>query len=113
MILKSEVKVTSLEQLLEMLWIDYTELNPSVKNVFQLFSAANEKVVNDHVAFRTFNYPEMNIDVLSQTFLKFGYEYKDDYHFEEKKLYAKHFEHQNPLLPKIFISEFRGKYRFR
>jgi hypothetical protein len=28
-----------------------------------------------------------------------------DYHFTEKKLYAKHFEHADEKLPKIFISE--------
>ena len=37
---------------------------------------------------------------------KNGYEYKGDYHFEAKKLYAKHFEHRTDReAPRVFISE--------
>ena len=34
-----------------------------------------------------------------------GYEEKGDYVFEKKKLIAKHYEHTDKTLPKVFISE--------
>ncbi|HAS22145.1 MAG TPA: DUF1338 domain-containing protein, partial [Idiomarina loihiensis] len=44
-------------------------------------------------------------EVLAQHFLDLGYKEGGDYHFEAKKLRAKHFEHEDPELPKVFISE--------
>jgi hypothetical protein len=88
------------------LWSSYILQNPSTKAVYDLFLAEGETVVNDHVAFRTFRHPAIGVDVLSQVFLKNGYEYKGDYHFETKKLYAKHFEHLTDReAPRVFISE--------
>jgi hypothetical protein len=88
------------------LWRDYTAQNPSTRKVFNLFRAEGETVLNDHIAFRTFNNPAIGVDQLAKIFLKNGYEFKGDYHFREKKLYAKHFEHQTDLeAPRVFISE--------
>lgn len=88
------------------LWTDYTHQNPSTKKIYDLFTAQGETVINDHIAFRTFGNADIGVDKLSQVFLKNGYEYKCDYHFETKKLYAKHFEHRtDPDAPRIFISE--------
>lgn len=89
----------------EKMWKDYTELNPNVLNVFKVFTDRNETVVNDHVAFRTYNDPRIGLKHYSQFFLKNGYSKKGEYHFKVKKLYAEHFEHSDPLKPKIFISE--------
>jgi hypothetical protein len=88
------------------LWQDYTTQNPATQKVYDLFIAEGETIVNDHIAFRTFNHPLINVDVLSKVFLKNGYEFKGDYRFEQKKLYAKHFEHStDPAAPRVFISE--------
>jgi hypothetical protein len=88
------------------LWSDYIRLNPSTKKVFDLFTAEGETVVNDHIAFRTFRHPAIGVDKLSEIFLKNGYEFKGDYHFETKKLYARHFEHRTDAdAPRVFISE--------
>ena len=88
------------------LWVDYTLQNPSTKKVYDLFTGEGETVTNDHIAFRTFRHPSIGVDKLAQVFLKNGYEYKGDYHFEAKKLYAKHFEHQTDQeAPRVFISE--------
>ncbi|MFW5760237.1 MAG: DUF1338 domain-containing protein, partial [Cyclobacteriaceae bacterium] len=57
--------------------------------------------------FRTFNMPEIGIEVLARIFKDRGYEEKGEYHFEKKKLFARHFEHQTPDLPLIFISELK------
>jgi hypothetical protein len=96
------------EIIFDKLWDNYTAQNPSVKKVYDLFKSEGEEVLNDHIAFRTFNDPRINVDVLAKPFLKAGYEFKGDYHFETKKLYAKHFEHKtDPLAPRVFISQLK------
>jgi len=96
----------NIEKLLESLWQDYTELNPHSQSIHDLFISAGEKhISNDHVAFRTFNHQRVNLEVFSKYFTKLGYEDKGEYHFKEKKLFARHFEHSDSDLPKIFISE--------
>lgn len=95
----------NLETLLEKMWVDYCKLNPAAKNIYDAFVAEGETVLNDHIALRTFNHPRLGIESLAQHFKKYGYVEKGEYTFVEKKLYAKHYEHPNLDLPKIFISE--------
>ena len=73
------------EHLFDQLWNEYTDRTPSAKKVKELFEAQGNKIYNDHVAFRTFEDTRVNIDVLSETFINNGYEYKGDYHFSKKK----------------------------
>tara|TARA_B110001454_G_scaffold219202_1_gene251959 strand:+ start:41812 stop:42606 length:795 start_codon:yes stop_codon:yes gene_type:complete len=87
------------------LWDDYTSLNPEALKIYRLLSDQHETVLNDHVAFRTFNLPGMSIAVLAKHFIDLGYIEKNDYIFKEKKLYAKHYEHPDTNQPKVFISE--------
>lgn len=95
----------SLEQLLDLMWKDYSTLNPAALKILQLFTQKGEKVLNDHVAYRTFNHPRLGIKSLAAHVEKYGYKAKGEYFFKEKKLYAQHFEHTNLDYPKIFISE--------
>ena len=99
--------VKTLSGLLDKMWQDYIEINPLAKKISDLFIEEGEKIQNDHIALRTFNHPRVSIDVMARPFLQSGYEYKGDYQFPEKKLYAKHYEHQDSTLPKIFISELK------
>jgi len=94
-------------ELFDKLWNEYTERTPSAQKVKDLLVAqGNSTIANDHVAFRTFDDPRVNIDVLATTFLNNGYEYVADYHFEKKKLYAKHFAHKTDKnAPLVFISQ--------
>ena len=62
-------------------------------------------VINDHIALRTFNIDKVNQEKLAAHFLAVGYKECGDYDFEAKKLKAKHYEHENPEMPKVFISE--------
>lgn len=95
-----------LENTLNRLWDNYAEQNPSAKKIHSLFTNEGEEVVNDHIAFRTFNHPLINIEVLSKPFTDMGYEAKGEYHFEAKHLYAKHYEHPTSHnAPRIFISQ--------
>lgn len=94
------------EQIFEQLWDQYSRENPSAKQIHALFQNAGEKVVNDHVAFRTCDDPRVNIDVVAKPFLEAGYVPAGEYKFEVKKLKARHFELPgDPEAPRVFISE--------
>ncbi len=96
----------NIHDFLDKIWNNYIEKNPHAKKVYDIFNARGEKVLNDHIAFRTLDDPRINIDVLSRVFLKLGYVFVDQYHFPEKKLFAKHFEIPGkPDMPKVFISQ--------
>ena len=98
----------SIDIIFKRLWNDYTTQNPSAKRVYDLFTAEGEAVLNDHIAFRTYDDPRVNIDVLSRIFIKNGYVEKGEYEFEEKHLYAVHFEHvTDKQAPKVFISQLK------
>ncbi|MEI6821472.1 MAG: DUF1338 domain-containing protein [Bacteroidota bacterium] len=88
------------------LWTDYITQNPHSKKVYDLFVGEGEEILNDHIAFRTFNDARINIDVLAKVFIANGFEEKGTYTFENKHLFAKHFEHKTDLsAPRVFISE--------
>ncbi len=94
--------------LFDQLWADYIKRNPEAKRVHDLFVKEGEEVINDHIAFRTFNHPSINVDVLAQHFINAGYEFKGEYQFEEKHLFAKHFEHKTMKnAPRVFISQLK------
>ncbi len=95
----------SYQSLFAALWKDYIYRNPHASKVHQLFSEAGETILNDHIAFRTFNDPLINIDQLAKFFIAYGYEEKGTYDFPVKKLFAKHYEHRDSDAPKVFISE--------
>lgn len=95
----------TLDLMFEKLWQDYTTLNPSVAKVYKVFTDRGETVINDHVAFRTYNHPKIGLKKMAEYFLDNGYSKKGDYSFKVKKLYAEHFEHSDPSKPKIFVSE--------
>ncbi len=99
--------MTELEPFLDRLWSDYLELNPDAQQIEALLRERGETIVNDHIAFRTFNDPRVNIEVLAQPFLEGGYQEGDRYAFEAKQLDARHYEHADANLPRIFISELR------
>lgn len=95
----------SYQALFATLWSDYTNRNPQALKIYQLFSQQDEKILNDHIALRTFNDPRVNVEALAAIFKRYGYEEKGQYEFPVKKLFAKHYEHSDPEAPKVFISE--------
>jgi hypothetical protein len=95
-----------LDHIFEKLWVDYTGLNPSALKILNLFTREGEAVVNDHIAFRTLNDPRIGIDKIAFPFLQQGYKPMGDYKFEDKHLFAKHFEiTEDENAPRIFISQ--------
>lgn len=69
--------------------------------------AAQEDIVNDHIAFRTLGVPHLGIKSFEKLFLAFGYQKRDYYHFEGKKLDAYWFSPPEEGYPRIFVSELR------
>jgi len=94
-----------LQSLLAEMWIDYCSLNPSAHQIYKLLSASENKILNDHIALRTFKHPRLGIKQMAAVFESLGYTEKKEYFFKEKRLYAKHYEHFDVTQPKIFISE--------
>lgn len=101
-----------IDDLFSHLWQDYLSITPSAKKVHDLLegyesehSGKNTKLVNDHIALRTFNIEKINLDKLAAHFLALGYTEQGQYDFVQKKLRAKHFEHPDGIHPKVFISE--------
>ncbi|RLD71899.1 MAG: DUF1338 domain-containing protein [Bacteroidetes bacterium] len=94
------------ETIFEKLWEQYLAENKGPGQIHNLFLDKGERVVNDHVAFRTFDDPRVNIDVLAKPFVEAGYVPAGEYQFEVKKLRARHYELPgNPEAPRVFISE--------
>ena len=91
--------------LLDEMWRDYLKLNPLAKRINELLKARGEKVINDHIALRTYDLEKIDITRLAQQFLAAGYRKGGEYQFQQKKLFAEYFEHTDPDLPKVFISQ--------
>jgi hypothetical protein len=92
------------------LWYDYTASNPSAGKIFDLFKREGEEVVNDHIAFRTVDLPEVDIEVISKPFVKNGYVPKGEYQFAEKHLFARHYELPgDKTAPRVFISQLKTR----
>ncbi|QSX35685.1 DUF1338 domain-containing protein [Shewanella sedimentimangrovi] len=97
---------TQINELFSQLWQDYVAVTPSAQKIHALLgSSQQDDVQNDHIALRTFNIEKINLEKLAAHFLALGYVECGEYHFEAKKLYAKHFEHPDATQPKVFISE--------
>lgn len=92
-------------ELLDALWRDYTASTPQAGRIHQLLIDRGEIVHNDHVALRTFAVPELCCDVLAAPFEALGWRGREHYRFDEKHLRARYWQHDDPNLPKVFISE--------
>lgn len=101
------VATPSLGELFDILWRDYVNIAPQAARVHALLVERGETIVNDHIALRTFAVPAVNIDVMARAFTSRGYVPGGEYVFPEKKLLARHYEHPDTSLPKVFISELR------
>ena len=94
------------DALFDRLWTQYAALTPQADGIKGLLEARGETVQNDHVAFRTFDHPRLGIDRIAKPFLEAGYEPRDTYDFEAKKLFARYYAHSgDETLPKVFVSE--------
>ncbi|HEX5062119.1 MAG TPA: DUF1338 domain-containing protein [Kofleriaceae bacterium] len=96
----------TVEELLTALWRDYVATTPQAERIHRLLAARGERVQNDHVALRTYGLPGIGIDALAKPFEALGWRMQPDrYRFDDKKLVARYWQHPDPALPKVFISE--------
>lgn len=101
-----------LEYVLDGLMRRYRERVPDVEKVSDAMIAdgiiANAgEIENDHIAFRTMGVPQLGIKSFEKIFLHLGYEKRDYFYFEGKKLDAYWFSPPKPEYPRIFVSELR------
>jgi Domain of unknown function (DUF1338) len=107
-----ENKIKNLEIVMNGLLSRYTERVPDVKKITDamiekgIIANAND-IENDHVAFRTMGVPQLGIQSFEKIFLHYGYQKRDYFHFEGKKLDAYWFSPPEPRFPRIFVSELR------
>ncbi len=96
-------------ELLDRLWEKYLDRVPYARTYANMVTEKGGRVVNDHIAFRTFNMhtggqPE-GIRAIKHIIEALGYAPVEKYIFKKKKLTATHFEHPDGIFPKIFVSQ--------
>lgn len=97
---------TSVNAFFAKVWEHYLEVTPSAWKIHNLLGEGDD-IVNDHIALRTVNLPGIDVEALAAHFQLMGYVEKGSYRFTQKKLEAKHYQHPDENLPKVFISELR------
>lgn len=101
---------TPLNKFLNILFERYQDKVPAVRKitdalVTQAVVASQQEIVNDHIAFRTLGVPNLGIQSFEKIFLHHGYQKRDYYHFEGKKLNAYWYAPPSDDYPRIFMSE--------
>lgn len=90
----------------------YSERVPDVKKITnalvnQGIIKSEADIENDHVAFRTMGVEHLGIASFEKIFQHYGYQKRDYFFFEGKKLNAYWFAPPEPHFPRIFVSELR------
>jgi len=86
------------------LWEDYAAIAPQAASIRTKLEERGERIVDDHVAFRTLDVAPIALDQLGAIVEDLGYEPFDDYDFPDKKLRARSYTHPDRW-PRIFLSE--------
>ncbi|TWU00050.1 hypothetical protein Pla108_09930 [Botrimarina colliarenosi] len=89
------------------LWSDYVAMTPQAGRIKSAFEDRGERVVNDHVAFRTLALEPIGLKALEPHLLAVGYTPYEPYDFKDKKLSAYGYLPPEPELPRVFLSELR------
>lgn len=101
------------QNLIQKLWLQYLSRMEHARKYTGMLEKKGGNLVFDHLAFRTINIhtgeqPE-GIQAIGHIIRSLGYFKAGDYKFVKKKLKAAHFEHAEPGLPKIFVSQLEGE----
>ena len=96
-----------IHQLFDRLWDDYVAMTPQAKRIKAAFEERGERVVNDHVAFRTLALEPIRLKALEPHLLAVGYTPYEPYDFKDKKLSAYGYLPPEPEMPRVFVSELR------
>ncbi|TDE12414.1 DUF1338 domain-containing protein [Dyadobacter psychrotolerans] len=105
-------KSETLDIVLNGLMRRYSERVPDVKTIIDAMVSKgiverSETIENDHIAFRTMGVPQLGVKSFEKIFLHYGYEKRDHYFFEGKKLDAWWYSPPRETDPRIFVSELR------
>lgn len=87
------------------LWQGYLQITPQAKRIHEAVLARNQRIINDHVAFRTFQHPAIGLQQLEPHLIALGYQRFAPYEFPDKHLFAYGYLHADPSQPKVFLSE--------
>lgn len=87
------------------LWQDFVALAPAAATLHDALVDSGESVVNDHVAFRTFDRGPISLDRLEPHLLALGYTRAGEYDFASKHLRAYGYVHTDAAQPLVFLSE--------
>ena len=103
---------STLDTILNGLFKTYFERVRGVKKITNAmikkgWVSSQEDSINDHVAFRTLGVKNLGIASFEKIFLAHGYQKKEFYSFEAKKLNAYWYAPPTENQPRIFISELR------
>ena len=77
------------------LWQKYTQVTPQALSIQTLFEGYGEQVINDHVAFRTFNNSPISLEKLEPQLIALGYQAYGAFRFENKHLKARCYRHND------------------
>lgn len=91
------------EQFFSELWADFVHIAPQAAALRSRFEALGETVLNDHVAFRTFDRGPLRLAALEPLLLELGYHAFDEYQFPDKHLRARAYRCEHA--PRVFLSE--------
>ena len=88
------------------LWNQYIRVTPQANDIQTLLISRGERVVNDHVAFRTLDIEGYDLATVSNILASIGYKAFDSYTFPDKMLRANAYSVPgDSRAPKIFFSE--------
>lgn len=98
-----------LVQLFDSLWERYRERMEYVRKYESLIQSHGAMFFNDHIAFRTIalQKPLAGIFMISRIFESLGYSSANCYEFPDKHFSSIHYQHTNPRLPKLFITQLK------
>ena len=105
-------KLATLDIVLNGLMRRYKERVPDVGTILNAMVHTGivnnvDAIENDHIAFRTMVVPQLGVRSFEKIFLHYGYEKRDHYFFEGKKLDAWWYSPPRETDPRIFVSELR------
>ena len=72
------------------LWNQYIRVTPQATGIRTLLTTRGERVVNDHVAFRTFDVEGYDLATVSNILASIGYKAFDSYTFPDKTVSYTH-----------------------
>lgn len=96
--------MSQLDELLDSLWADHAAVAPQVARIHQLLRERGEPLRSDHIALRTFDVAEVDIDALDRAFIAGGYEAAQSHELPERSLIVYSYEHPDIRRPGLLIS---------